>query len=248
MAELEPMLEQLGSTPLAERVGTAILDAILAERFVHRLPNEDDLARMLKVSRTTVRAALQSLEQDGIITRRRSIGTTINSHVRRSALALQRLVSFADLLEERGHKVRVEAVRSRVEQTPDDMRAAFGSDLPAGPVFLTDTTFSADGHPAIYIRDVVPWQLLEDGTALPPPGDPAKFDFARPYLVKPVQHAVAEIRPVIKKEGSTRLPIADGTAFTRLLERHYAPDGQLMAVSLVDVDDNFVVFEVVRRG
>jgi GntR family transcriptional regulator len=244
----DPVLEQLGGVSLAERVRTVILDAILAKRFEHRLPNEDELAVMLKVSRTTIRAALQNLEREGVVTRRRAIGTTINRHVRRSALALQRLVSFADLLAERGHEVRVDAAPSRAEQAPDDMRAAFGSDIPAGPVFLTDTTFTADGHPAIWIRDVVPWGLLEDDTRLPPPGDPAKFDFTRPYLVKPVLHAVAEIRPVVSTAGSTQLPIAEGTAFTRLLERHYAADGELMAVSLVDVDDDFVVFEVVRRS
>jgi GntR family transcriptional regulator len=63
---------------------------------------------MLNVSRTTIRTALHSLEQDGIVTRRRAIGTTINRHVGPATLALQRLVGFDWLLEEKGHKVSVD--------------------------------------------------------------------------------------------------------------------------------------------
>ncbi|MDN5851549.1 MAG: GntR family transcriptional regulator [Actinomycetia bacterium] len=243
-----PLVEQFDTAPLAERVRTAILNAILSEKFVQRLPNEDVLAGMYGVSRTTIRAALQSLEIEGIVTRRRAIGTTINSHVRRSALALQRLVSFAELLEERGHTVRVSAERSRMEQAPADVLAAFGADLADEvPVFATDTSFYADGHLAIWIRDVVPWHRLRDQSAMPAADDPARFDFTRLYLLRPVMHAVAEIRPVVNDGKATRLPIAQGKAFTRLLERHYAADGEILAVSLIDVDDDFVVFEVVRR-
>jgi GntR family transcriptional regulator len=248
MESPNPLVEQFGTAPLAERVRSAILGAILSKKFVQRLPNEDVLAGMYGVSRTTIRAALQSLEIEGIVTRRRAIGTTINSHVRRSALALQRLVSFAELLEERGHEVRVEADRSRLEQAPPEILAAFGGDLPSDvAVFTTDTSFYADGHLAIFIRDVVPWHRLRDPSEMPPGGDPAKFDFTRPYLVRPVMHAVAEIRPVVNEDGRTRLPIPQGRAFTRLLERHYASDSEVLAVSLIDVDDEFVVFEVVRR-
>jgi GntR family transcriptional regulator len=242
------LVQQFDTAPLAERVREAILEAILSEKFVQRLPNEGDLAGMYGVSRTTIRAALQSLENEGVVTRRRAIGTTINSHVRRSALALQRLVSFAELLKERGHTVRVEAEHSRLEQPPAEMVVAFGADVPAElPAFVTDTSFFADGHLAIWIRDVVTWSRLRDQSKIPSPGDPANFDFARSYLVQPVVYAVAEIRPMVNRGEQTRLPVEPGKAFTRLLERHYAADGAVMAVSLVDVDDDFVVFEVVRR-
>ena len=79
---MDSMFTELENTPLAERARKAILDAILTGRFENdRLPSEDDLSKMLNVSRTTIRTALHSLEQDGIVTRRRAIGTTINRHV-----------------------------------------------------------------------------------------------------------------------------------------------------------------------
>src|SRR5579871_6177632 len=93
-AEQPALLDRLENAPLAERARAALLDAILQRRFVTRLPSEDVLAAMLNVSRTTIRSALQSLEEHGVISRKRAVGTTINGHVRASALALQRLVGF----------------------------------------------------------------------------------------------------------------------------------------------------------
>jgi GntR family transcriptional regulator len=244
----ELVLQPFNSLPLAEQVQGAILNAILRRQFLDKLPNEDVLARMLNVSRTTVRAALQGLEQEGVITRRRAVGTTINRHVRPSALTLQRLVGFAELLKEKGYDVHVEADRSRAERVPADVVEAFAGQLPEEQeAFLTDTRFFADDHLAICIRDAVPWSRLRDKSGLPEERSPARFDFTRPYLVQPVDHAVVEIVAAVSRPGATRLPVAEGEAFTRLLERHYAVDGELMAVSLIDVDNKYAVFEIVRR-
>lgn len=240
-------IQPFNKAPLVDQVRGTILKAILDKQFVDKLPNEDDLAGMLNVSRTTVRGALASLEREGIITRRRALGTTINQHVHPSALALQRLVGFTDLLREKGHDVHVEADRSRVERLPKDVVAAFGDSLPDGETFLTDTRFYADGHLAICIRDAVPWSLLQDPSGLPEQGPPTQFDFARAYLVEPIDHAVVEILATVSRSGETRLQMPEGEAFTRLLERHYTREGRMMAVSLVDVDNGYVVFEVVRR-
>jgi GntR family transcriptional regulator len=246
--DTELVLQPFNSVPLAEQVQKAILSAILRGQFVEKLPTEDVLAGMLNVSRTTVRAALQGLEQEGVITRRRAVGTTINRHVRPSALTLQRLVGFAELLREKGYDVRVEADRSRAERVPADVAEAFaGPLLEDQEVFLTDTRFFADDHLAMCIRDVVPWSKLRDGSRLPDEPAPARFDFTRPYLVQPVDHAVVEIVAAVSRPGTTRLPVTEGEAFTRLLERHYAVDGELMAVSLIDVDNHYAVFEIVRR-
>ena len=87
-------IPRIENVPLTDQARSAILTAIIEKRFEERLPSEDALAELLNVSRTTIRTALQSLEQDGIITRKRAIGTTVNAHVRASTLALQRMVGF----------------------------------------------------------------------------------------------------------------------------------------------------------
>jgi len=238
------MLEQLDNMPLAEQAREAILEAILARRFEEgRLPSEDELAKMLNVSRTTVRTALHSLEQGGIVTRRRAVGTTINPHVGPDVLALQRLVGFDWLLEERGHKVNVDASWER-GPAPADVAVPFA--LPGDDFLLTEKLYFADRAAAIYVRDIVPWHelRLDPGKDIPP----SLFEFSREHCEHPIDHAVVELVPMVGRErGSTKLDVATGVPYIRLHERHYSNDGALTAFSVIDVDDQFVRFEVFRR-
>ena len=241
---MDSMFTELENTPLAERARKAILDAILTGRFENdRLPSEDDLSKMLNVSRTTIRTALHSLEQDGIVTRRRAIGTTINRHVGPSTLALQRLVGFDWLLEEKGHKVSVDQSWERTVP-PKDMAEALDVD-PDEESFLTEKLYYADGAPAIFVRDLVPWRLIE---RTPPKAPVASlFEFSKRYCTTAIDHAVADIVPLAKRDKRTKLELKSGQPFIRLHEIHYSQPGEPVAYSIIDVDDNYIRFEVFRR-
>ena len=239
------MLERLDNRPLATKVRDTILQAILSEDFDGgRLPSEDELASMVNVSRTTIRTALHSLEQDGIITRRRALGTTVNKHVRPDLVALQQLVGFDWLLREKGHKVKVDVSWAR-KPVSTEISQLFGSG-PHEEGLLTEKLFFADGQLAIYIRDLVPWGEI----AKPPRGklSPSLFDFSRRHCREPIDHAIVEIEPAVKRDAeTTKLAVAIGDPFARLHERHFAVDGRSIAYSVIDVDDKFIRFEVFRR-
>jgi GntR family transcriptional regulator len=239
------MLERLENRPLAVKVRDTILQAILDQSFDDgRLPSEDELATMLNVSRTTIRTALHSLEQDGIITRRRALGTTVNQHIRPDLVALQRLAGFDWLLREKGHDVEVDVTWSRCPIT-GELRELFGSE-PTGECLLTEKLFFADGELAIYIRDLVPWEEISS----PPRGklSASLFEFSARHLRQAIDHAIVEIQPVVKRsDATTRLTLALGEPFARLHERHFSLDGRPIAYSVIDVDDKFIRFEVFRR-
>jgi GntR family transcriptional regulator len=239
------MLERLENRPLAAKVRDTILQAILNQSFDGgRLPSEDELASMLNVSRTTIRTALHSLEQDGIITRRRALGTTVNQHIRPDLVALQRLAGFDWLLREKGHDVRVDVQWSRGEVT-EDLRLLFGRE-DAGESLLTEKLFFADGELAIYVRDLVPWEEI----AKAPRGkiSPSLFEFSGRHLREAIDHAMVEIEPAVKRsDETTKLTLAVGEPFARLHERHFSLEGRPVAHSVIDVDDKFIRFEVFRR-
>jgi GntR family transcriptional regulator len=237
---------QLENTPLAERARSAILTAILEKRFEHRLPSEDDLATMLNVSRTTIRTALQRLEQDGIVSRRRAIGTTINAHVAPANLALQRLVGFDQLLEEKGYEVETEVSWER-EPMPADIAQMSGLDADAD-CCLTDKCYYADGRLAIHIRDYIPWsQINTDRLRDPIPA--SMFDFSRRYFTNQIDHAVVRIVPVVNRDkGTTELRVPRGEPFARLYETHYTTGARPIAFSIIDEDPNYIQLEVFRRG
>jgi GntR family transcriptional regulator len=241
----EEMLSQLDNTPLAERARETILSAILNHRFEDdRLPAEDELGKMLNVSRTTIRTALHSLEQDGIITRRRAVGTTVNRHVGPATLGLQRLVGFDWLLEEKGYKSRID-VSWRRGPIPDELAAVFRIE-PGEDCYLTEKRFYADDELAIYDRDIVPWRNLRADVTEDSPA--VLFAFSQANMKAPIDHAVVEVVPLVMRKGmSTKLNLSSGTPFCRLHERHYSSAGEAIAFSVIDVDDSYIRFEVFRR-
>jgi GntR family transcriptional regulator len=239
------LLQRIENRPLATQARDTILEAILSQQFDGgRLPSEDELASMLNVSRTTIRTALHSLEQDGIITRRRALGTTVNRHVGPDLVALQRLAGFDWLLREKGHKVKVDVSWSR-SPVPQDLGRIFGIE-PSAECLLTEKLFFADGQLAIYIRDLVPWTEIdsEPENALPS----SLFEFSAKHCREPIDHAIVEIVPSVKNEDQmTKLEVDLGGPFARLHERHFDDDGRPIAYSVIDVDDRFIRFEVFRR-
>jgi GntR family transcriptional regulator len=245
MASKQASIGRIENVPLTEQARAAILQAIVDKRFDERLPSEEALAEMLNVSRTTIRTALQSLEQEGIITRKRAIGTTINAHVRPSTMALQRMVGFDGLLKEKGYEVAVEVTWRRAKPTTqfvDELSIDADQDS-----LLTEKSYFADGKLAIYVRDAMPWSNLKDKEF--ERDVPASiFEFASRDWVSPVDHVVAEILPVVRKgKDTTKVPVKRGEAISRLHEYHYDARGDQLAVSMVDVDPDFIHFEVFRR-
>lgn len=238
-------MNQLENTPLAERARETILEAILGHQFEDdRLPAEDELAKMLNVSRTTIRTALHSLEQDGIITRRRAVGTTVNRHVGPATLALQRLVGFDWLLEEKGYKSRIDVSWHR-GPIPAELAAVFHRE-PGEDCYLTEKRFFADDGLAIYGRDIVPWQHVRSEVTENAPA--VLFSFSQEYMTSSIDHAVVEIVPLVMRRGmNTKLKLAPGAPFCRLHERHFSSTREEVAFSVIDCDDSYIRFEVFRR-
>ena len=238
-------MKSISNVSLADLARERILAAILRKDYTRRLPPEEELAEMLDVSRTTIRSALQSLEQEGVVTRRRALGTTINAHIGPSTLALQRLVGFDGLLEEKGYEVRVEAGWERTVPS-QEITEAFGVAADE-EVLLTHKVYFADEARAITITDAVCWSDLKRTERLETEIPVSMFEFSRLHFRQPIDHAVVEILSLVHREGNTTLAVAEGDAFTRLHERHHTSDGEMIATSIIDVDNSYIRFEVFRR-
>jgi GntR family transcriptional regulator len=235
-------IRSLQHPPLALQAREAILAAILDGRFATRLPREEDLADMLKVSRTTVRAAVQDLERDGLVTRRRASGTVINRDVGFETLALQRLVPFEWLLRKKGHTVSVELSWER--RVPTEL----AGDLPWDPeqeCCVLDKRFLADGRLAIALRDYVPWSELRS-TSMREPIEASLFEFSRRRCHRSIVNAIVQIIPMTADAQTTELELPPGQPFIRLREIHYDDRGEPVARSSIDLDDRVLRLEVFR--
>ncbi|MYV94051.1 UTRA domain-containing protein [Streptomyces sp. SID1034] len=120
------------------------------------LGNEIDLAHRLGLSRPTVRQAIQSLVDKGLLVRRRGVGTqVVHSQVKRPL----ELSSLFDDLEAAGQKPATTVLRNTFEPATAEVAAALG--VPEGSdVHLVERLRYAHGEPMARLRNHLPTGLL----------------------------------------------------------------------------------------
>ena len=239
-------------TSLTRQVLEAMLSAIQRGAFASgRLPPEDDLARQLAVSRTTVRRALQSMEQIGLIERRPGRGTRLRVQNGASLLALHGLVPFPTLLRELGHKVSSHVTWRGLDVVPADLSRRLGRDAEGGSYEL-DVLLLADGEPAVHMLERFPTDVLQ---YIPSDQDlqAGSILFVSERCFRdPIDHAVATLEPSVvgtgaEDTGGTALKLAAGSPYLALQETFSSADDFPLATSDVALNPAFVSFSVFRR-
>ncbi|GHH36294.1 transcriptional regulator [Streptomyces candidus] len=127
------------------------------------LGNEIELAARLGLSRPTVRQAIQSLVDKGLLVRRRGVGTqVVHSQVRRPL----ELSSLYDDLATAGQSPTTRVLHNAVEPAGAAVAAALGV-AEGTEVHRVDRLRCAHGEPVAYLRNHLPAGLLPlDTTAL----------------------------------------------------------------------------------
>lgn len=140
---------------LAQRLEAAIEAGTLAPGGL--LGNEIALAARLGLSRPTVRQAIQSLVDKGLLVRRRGVGTQV---VHRGAARPPGPGSLYDELEAAGRHPTTTVLVN--EARPADAAVAAVLDVPEGAeVRYLERLRLADGEPLALLRDHLPAGLLD---------------------------------------------------------------------------------------
>ncbi len=81
IAQLTQRFATVDNTPLYLKFAETVKNAVRSGMLEHGniLPGERDLSQLAGVSRITVRKAMQTLEEEGVVTRVRGYGTQINN-------------------------------------------------------------------------------------------------------------------------------------------------------------------------
>ncbi|WP_037821968.1 GntR family transcriptional regulator [Streptomyces sp. NRRL B-24720] len=143
---------------LSQQLEAAIEQGRLAPGSL--LGNEIELAARLGLSRPTVRQAIQSLVDKGLMVRRRGVGTqVVHSQVKRPL----ELSSLYDDLEAAGQRPATRVLCNRIEPATARVAAALG--VPEGAdVHLVERLRSAHDEPMALLRNHVPAGLVDLGT------------------------------------------------------------------------------------
>lgn len=140
---------------LAQQLEGAIADGRLAAGGL--LGNEIELAARLGLSRPTVRQAIQSLVDKGLLVRRRGVGTQVlHSKVRRPL----ELSSLYDDLEAAGRHPSTTVLANDLRPATAAVAAALGVTAGAEVQYI-ERLRAADGEPLALLRNHLPVGLLD---------------------------------------------------------------------------------------
>jgi len=138
-------LDEASAQPLYQQLQRSLREAI-EHRLIapdDALPAERDLADELKVSRITVRKAIDGLVDEGLLTRRQGSGTFVNTRVEKN---FAKLTSFSEDMRARGRKPRsVWLNKARGTVTPEEAMTLRSS--PGTPVYRFHRIRFADDAP-----------------------------------------------------------------------------------------------------
>jgi len=193
-----------------------------------------------------VRAALHTLAEDGIVSRRRRHGTIVNAHMLRGSLPLNRLLSFRELVEQSGYAASVDPLVRRVEVPLPAVATALG--LGADDECLViERLLRAGGEPAITVCDVLPLRWLAVAPRDVPDTD-TTFSLIAASTDVHVDHSLVEILPRVATHGEpAHLDLPPGAAYAELREVIFSPLQQPVAFSGIAVDCRRVPLTLVRR-
>lgn len=236
-------------TTLTGATSESLRSAIQAGSFPpgSQLPPEMELIAMLGVSRSTLREALRTLEEQGFIERRRGLGT----FVRERSIVKDLSINFgiSEMIAQAGMSAGSEQVAFREEKAASAVAAAL--ELPEGAmVVVIDRVRTANGRPVVWTQDILPAAIVGSHPR-------EAFDLEKQsvyqYLEESFQirisRGVARLLPVnANAEAAARLNVKPGAALLCVSQTDYSNDNRPVLHSIeYHVPDAFV-FMINRRG
>lgn len=243
MTEPLPLLDR---SLLSDRALSALVGAIRRGEFPGgRIPAEPELARQFGVSRATVRSALASLEQLGLVRRRPGLGTWLRPQVTADVLALHGLVPWAVVLSG-SHQVTGTSTVRAASRAEAGRLASITEEVP-DLAHRIERVLAADGRPAVQIEEIIPDHVLSRPLDAGDLGD-SVMSLSRQHFRVPIDHAVAQLVPVNADERLAQLfGIATGTAFLVLEEAFHSDGDEPLAIAVVSLNPAFINLGVFRR-
>jgi GntR family transcriptional regulator len=212
-----------------------------------QLPSQNELAAELGISRATLREALLSLAQEGVIVLKHGVGTFVpRGYGHRLEGGLEQLESILELTARQGLDVGFSDLQIAEERAEQDLADTLQV-APGTPLTTVRRVIMVDGTPVAYMCDVAPCSILSPAN-LKESFDGSVLDLLRQRPDLHIARAVANIVAVnAVGDLADRLQVEPQQALLLLEETLFSGEGIPLEFSQNYFVPEFFQFHVVRR-
>lgn len=238
----------LKRTPsLTEQAKHHIKQKIMSDAFIDgRIPAETDLAEQLGISRTTVRAALNRLESEGIIFRKQGAGTFVNEAGLQVKSRLDEIWSYEAMLADHGYTASTH-ILSVTTETADDVLAGKLHLSPGTAVLTVVKLFLANDQPVILARNYIPQRLIS-GTVTAVDFQQPIYDFLWQHSSENLNYYLSEIVPIsADKIVAAALNVPPQKPLIAFHETGYNDNNEPILRATSCFRDDFIRLRLIRR-
>lgn len=190
-----------------------------------QLPSEQKLASQLGVSRNTVREALKTLENEGLVISRHGVGTFVtryngSENIRYNIATLD---STTKIITDHGYIPGTKSIYYDVRMiSNNNISKIFGSDTPVKILYI-ERVRTANKNPIIFVEDYIPYRdgMLEEYSKMK---NDSLFSFINKYNT--VSFANCSIHTMISDERlMEKLELDEPKSLLLLQQIHYSSRG-----------------------
>ena len=191
-------IKKIGGQLISKKIRDVLLkimnDPEIKERG--KLPREDELAKILGVSRTSLRDALSLMETELFITRRRGIGTIINYDIVNLKTRLDIEAEFYNFITEAGYKPSTQSIRIEHIKAPETMAEKL--QIPAGSSIISvEKVMAGDEIPLIVCKNCIPEKIIDKKEYSEKDFNQPIFGFLETFCNLHIHHEISNITSVI---------------------------------------------------
>jgi GntR family transcriptional regulator len=207
---------------LTAATANTLSDAIQEGKFKigSQLPSEIELMQILQVSRTTLREALRMLEEQGLIVRRRGLGTFVSKRLLINDISNN--FGITQMITQAGSDPGTLESDNRIEKASPVIAKALELEENAN-VLVMERVRTADGNPVVWSFDMVPAEIVGNQITAPEKyGEESLYTYLQKYHNIWISHGVAEIQPIVAdKEHAAKLDVRKKTPLLCIIQTDY---------------------------